>query len=450
MTNRYQHEFFELIKLAVPLVFAQLAQNTLSFVDTLMVGRLGNEAIAGIAIGSTVFFFVYMVLMGVILGVGPIVSQAFGADDPETVGRATRQGFWLGLILFVPAFALYWNAYPILILLDQPPETAAQSAAYLRAISWGLLPALWSVNLRGLLEGVGDTRPIMAISFVAVLLNIFFNNVLMFGWYGVPALGLVGTGYASTIVFSLAFLLMGIYVHIRYSDFHVFQKIRIPDPAMLKQVFLVGGPISLTLGFEGSMFSAAAILMGRLGEEPLAAHQIALQTASISFMVPLGVAIATGVRVGHAVGRGSRGHAETAGYVGLLVCAGVMSISAVAFWLFPQWIVSWYIDVGDSINRRVVDYATGFLAIAAVFQVFDGLQVAGSGALRGLKDTTAAMLLTMVSYWCVGAVAGGLLYVFGDLEGRGLWIGMTAGLATAAILLSSRFRWKVRQFEFEA
>lgn len=443
----YRKEFRELVVLALPLVLAQLAQNTVSFVDTLMVGRLGNDALAGIAIGSTFFYFVLIVFAGVIFAIGPIVSQATGANDPETAARATRQGLWISVLLSIPAFALYWNAYPILLALGQPPETAQSSSDYLRAISWGMLPALWVFSLRGLLEGKSNTRPIMLISFSGVLINIFFNDVLMFGRFGFPALGLVGTGYASSLVFVCMFLMSAIYIHYRYQDLHIFRGIRSPDPKMMKELVRVGGPIGLTLGFEMSMFSAAALAMGTLGKEQLAAHQIALQTASISFMIPLGLAIATSVRVGQAIGRKSTRNAEVAGHVGMLTCMGVMCVSALAFWLFPEKIIGLYIEVNDSKNFEVVKFTIGFLAIAALFQIVDGLQVSASAALRGLKDTTAAMLLTLISYWGVGAISGWIFCFEMGFGGNGLWFGMTLGLATAALLLSIRFQRKVHSYD---
>lgn len=428
-------------------MLAQLAQNTVSFVDTLMVGRLGNEALAGIAIGSTVFSFVLIILQGVILGVSPIVSQATGAGDEDSCGRATRQGLWLGLFLFLPAFILYWNAYPILIWLNQPPETAAASSAYLRAISWGLLPALWTMGLRGLLEGKSNTTPIMLICFAGVALNVFANDALMFGRYGLPALGLVGTGYASSFVFFCIFTMLAFYTSKKYVSLHVFSRIRTPDVSMLREVIRVGGPISLTLGFEMSMFSAAAIAMGTLGKDQLAAHQIALQTASISFMIPLGLAIATSVRVGHAIGSGSAKRAEVVGHLGMACCMFVMSLTGLVFWLLPRQIIALYIDVEASANQPLIEFAISFLAIAAMFQIVDGLQVAASGSLRGLKDTTAAMLLTLVSYWGVGCVVGAYLCFETELAGRGLWIGMTTGLATAAVLLTLRFQYRINRIK---
>lgn len=445
----YRKEFKELVIVAVPLVLAQVAQNTISFVDTVMVGRLGKEALAGIAIGSTLFQFILIVLSGVIIGVSPIVSQATGAKDDDLCGRATRQGLWMGVLLFTPAFLLYRNAYPILIWLNQSPETALASSEYLKAISWGLLPALWVMGLRGLLEGKSNTKPIMIISLFGVALNVFANDALMFGHYGLPALGLVGTGYASSLVYFAVFIVLAIYVSHQYSDLHIFSKLRRPDFSTFLEVARVGGPIGMTLAFEAGMFGAAAFAMGTIGETQLAAHHIALQTASISFMIPLGLAIATSVRVGQAIGAGSPRRAEIAGHAGMLLCIGAMSFSGLIFWLMPLPIIGMYIDINVEANASVVAYAISFLALAALFQVVDGLQVAASGSLRGIKDTKAAMVLSLVSYWLVGCVVGAYLCFGVKLEGVGLWIGMTSGLATAAVLLTLRFQFKVRKLKLE-
>ena len=445
----YRKEFKELVIVAVPLVLAQVAQNTISFVDTVMVGRLGKEALAGIAIGSTLFQFILIVLSGVIIGVSPIVSQATGAKDDDLCGRATRQGLWMGVLLFTPAFLLYRNAYPILIWLNQSPETALASSEYLKAISWGLLPALWVMGLRGLLEGKSNTKPIMIISLFGVALNVFANDALMFGHYGLPALGLVGTGYASSLVYFAVFIVLAIYVSHQYSDLHIFSKLRRPDFSTFLEVARVGGPIGMTLAFEAGMFGAAAFAMGTIGETQLAAHHIALQTASISFMIPLGLAIATSVRVGQAIGAGSPRRAEIAGHAGMLLCIGAMSFSGLIFWLMPLPIIGMYIDINVEANASVVAYAISFLALAALFQVVDGLQVAASGSLRGIKDTKAVIVLSLVSYWLVGCVVGAYLCFGVKLEGVGLWIGMTSGLATAAVLLTLRFQFKVRKLKLE-
>lgn len=441
-----RNEFKHLALLAAPLVLAQLAQNTMSLVDTMMAGMLGTDALAGIAIGGTLFHFVYMILAGVILGVSPIVSQATGAGDDLKSGRAVRQGLWLGVIVFLPAFILFWNAYPILIWMRQSEATALASSQYLRAISWGLLPAFWIMALRGFLEGKSNTRPIMIISLIGVVFNIAANYVLMFGKFGFPKLGLVGTGYASAIVYTCLFGMFAWYILKRYRDESVFTKIRTPDFKMLGELVRVGGPISMTLAFEGSMFSAAAVVMGTLGDDQLAAHQVALQTASIAFMIPLGFAIATSVRVGQAIGAGSPSKAKLAGQVGMATCVGVMGVTGTILFLFPKFIIGLYLDLNEA-NPNVVEFAVSFLFIAAIFQLVDGLQVAANGSLRGLKDTTASMILTFISYWGVGCLAGIYLCFYQGLGGRGLWWGMTCGLATAALLLTWRFHFSIHKAE---
>ncbi|MCL4163639.1 UNVERIFIED_CONTAM: hypothetical protein GTU68_035576, partial [Idotea baltica] len=307
-----------------------------------MIGQLGDEALdalAGIAIGGLVFMFVSIVLSGVVLGVSAVVSQATGAGDEQTSGRAVRQGFWLAGIMWIPAMLLFWNINPVLIWFQQPESAALAGSQYLRAISWGLLPALAAFALRGMLEGKSNTRPIMFIFAFGILVNVMANYVLMFGKLGFPALGLVGTGYASSFALTVNFVLLAIYASRTYPQLEIFSKLRSPDGEMMRELLRVGGPIGMTLAFEVSMFSAAGLGMGVLGKVQLAAHQIALQTASVSFMVPLGIAIAASVRVGQKIGAKKKEEARLAGYTGILSCAAVMSFFAIMFWCFPRTII---------------------------------------------------------------------------------------------------------------
>ena len=434
-------ELRQLLLLAAPLVAAQLAQITTSFVDTLMVGRwLGNEALAGIAVGSVVFMFVSIILSGVVLGVSAVVSQATGGGDHATCGRAVRQGFVLAVVMWLPAMVLFWNIEPLLLWFQQPENTAHSSSQYLRAISWGLLPSLCAFSLRGLLEGKGNTRPIMGVMVVGVLLNVVANDTLMFGRYGFPELGLVGTGYASSIVLTSHLVMLGLYANWKYSELGLFSFRKIFDTSMIRELLRVGGPIGISLGFEASMFTAAVIAMGRLGEQPLAAHQIVMQAASVSFMVPLGIGIATSVRVGQKIGAGRPAEARLAGFVGMTLAGTVMIVPALVFLSTPRTIIRCFIDPDLAENLEVVEYASRFLAIAGLFQVVDGIQVAANLSLRGLKDTAVAMVLTLISYWGIGCTAG-LILAFGlDWGGTGIWTGMTAGLAAAACLLALRFQ----------
>lgn len=424
--------------LALPLILAQLAQMSMSFVDTLMVGRLGNASLAGIALGSSIFFLALIVCSGVLFAVGPTVSQAFGAGDLKTAGRAAQQSFFLALMLFVPALVLFSQVGPLLALLGQEPETAALATGYIQAIAWGFLPALLTTGLRGLLEGISNPRPVMFIAFAGVGLNVLGNYTLMFGNFGFPALGLVGTGWASALTYWATFLALALYVHRALPQFGVFRRLRLRRDVLWGLV-RVGWPIGLTIGFESALFSATAILMGVLGTVPLAAHQIAIQSASFTFMVPLGLASATAVRVGQAAGRRDAAGVRRAGWVGIALSAAVMLLSALTFWLLPERVVSLYLRLDDPANAAVVRTAVQFLAFAAAFQVFDGLQVSAAGALRGLKDTRAPMLISLLSYWGIG-LSSGVLFAFTlGLGGRGLWLGLVLGLVAAALLLVHRF-----------
>ena len=435
--------------LALPLILAQVAQTSMGFVDTVMVGRLGNEALASIALGSTLFHLLQIVLSGVILAVSPLVSQAVGAGDVRSAGRATRQGLWLACVLFVLGFGVYWNAGSLLLAMGQEPQVVAGSSAYLRAIAWGLLPSLWVTALRGLLEGISKTRPIMLISFVGVGFNILANNALMFGRWGFPELGLVGTGYASALSLTLIFVLLASYVFVRQKEYGVFRGFRFLHLPTLRELLKVGAPIGLTLGFEAGMFAATSFLMGLLGSEALAAHQIALQTASITFMVPLGLAIATTARVGQAVGRDDLRGAARAGYIGIAMSIVFMCLTALLYWLAPRFIIGLYLgDLSEASNQNVIALATVFLGVAAMFQLFDGFQVSAAGALRGLKDTRVPMVITLFAYWFIGIGSGSLLCFGLGLGGRGLWLGLVFGLAVAGVLLGIRFRHLVERERF--
>ena len=439
----YRQEFLALLKLAIPLALAHLAQNTLSFVDTLMAGRLGNEAIAGIALGSTTFYLVIFVISGVLLGVNPIISQAQGADDEAKISCVLRQAFHLSFWLVIPCWLLLYNAEHLFHLMKQPSDVAKQSGDYLKAISWGLLPAFIYLSLRSALESLSDTRPILIISFMNVLLNVVTNEILMFGRFGFPALGLVGTGYASAFVMWFGCITMILYFRWQYGHLEIFKFEQLFGQESRRQMWeliRIGVPIGMTIGFEVSMFSASAFAMGWFGKDALAAHQIALQTASIAFMLPLGISIAASVRVGQAVGANDMMRAKVAGYLGIAVSGSIMLLTGICFLLMPRRIIGLYLDLGDPKNFTVVAQATSFLLIAAAFGVFDGLQVSGSMALRGMKDTRAAMLLTLLAYWGFGVTSGAIFAFTLGCDGEGLWYGLTVGLGVAAVILFLRFR----------
>jgi MATE family multidrug resistance protein len=433
------------LALAVPLALAQLAQMAMSFVDVVMIGRLGPAAMAGGVVGSSVFFSLAVLCFGTVAAVNPTVAQAVGAGDEEGIGRAARQGLWLATALGLPLFVLFGFAEPLLLAAGQAPGTAALAAGFLRAIRWGLLPNLWFTALRGLCEGIARPRPVLAVTLGAAVFNVGANYVLIYGKLGFPALGLVGSGTASALAMTGMALALGLYVHLARPTRHyrVLRDLRRPDPVALKALFRLGWPIGAAFGLEAGLFGAATLLVGRFGETALAAHQVAINAASITFMVPMGIGLATTVRVGQAAGRGDPAGAARAGYAGIALSVAFMTGTALFFWLRPEWVV-WVYTGRDRAAPEVMALAAALLGVAAAFQLFDGTQVSASGALRGLKDTRGPMVISGVAYWGVGM---GLALALGFGQGWGavgVWWGLTAGLATAAVLLVARFRHRVR------
>ncbi len=430
------------LRLAGPVVAAQLGQMSMGLTDTVMVGRLGKEALAGVAIGNAVFFFLCITCMGVVMAIGPMVAQAHGAGLREPIERSVRQGFWLGLALAIPSFFLLWKMGPILTFVGQPPATVQGAVSYLRAIVWGFLPFLWLMVLRGFVEGISRPWPVTIIMMIGVLVNVGANYVLMFGKLGVPALGIAGTGWASTLVFWFLVLALTAYVRLvpTLRGYRVFSTLGRPDPHYFKEIFKIGWPIGVSLGIESGLFTFTALLLGLIGSTALAAHQVALQCAAFTFMVPLGVGIAASVRVGQAAGRDDVPGVRRAGAAGVLIAASFMALAAACFWIFPRPIVGFFLDLADPRNADVIRLAVTLLGIAAIFQVFDGIQVSAAGALRGLKDTRRPMIIGFISYWIVGLTSGCLLGFGLDFGAPGLWWGLVLGLGTAAVLLVSRFR----------
>ena len=432
--------------LAVPFVLAQLSQMSMSFVDVIMVGRLGTEAMAAIVLGSTTYFTLALVCVGVLVAVQPTVAQAVGAGDPEAAGRGARQGLWLATLLGVPfTFALGY-AEEVFLWTGQAPETAALAGAYVGAIRWGFVPNLWFTALRGLCEGDARPMPVLVVTLLGVVANAGLNYVLMFGTMGAPALGLVGTGWSSALTVTVMFAALGLYV--RYGPprrFRVFAGLRRPDPEALGALFRLGWPIGVGFGLEAGLFSAATLLAGRLpdAEVALAAHQIALNAASVSFMVPLGIGMAGGVRVGQAAGAGDLDGAARAGWTAAALGTAFMSLSALLFWLAPEAVI--WIYAGSTPDAEVAALASVLLGVAAVFQLFDGAQATVAGALRGLKDTRVPMLIAAGAYWGVGLTLGATLGLRLGAGAPGLWWGLTAGLATAAVGMALRFATQTRR-----
>ena len=430
-----------MLRLASPVVLTQLAQMSLGLTDTIMVGRLGAIELASVALGNAVFFAAMIFGMGMLTAVSPMVSQAFGSGNNKDIGRALRQGLWLSLLLSLPIFVMMRLAFAPLLWMGQDPETVAAAQSYLDAISWGAFPFLAYIAIRSFAEGVGKPRPAMIVAFAGLAANILANYVLMFGKFGFPRLGIVGTGLASTLVYWIMFLSM-LFVssrHPHFKSFNALSRIAKPDGEYLRKLVHLGWPIGVSYFVEAGLFMLTALLMGLLGNVSLAAHQVAIQCAAYTFMVPLGIGLATSVRVGHAMGRQDNEAARLSGRVGIGMATTFMLVAALVFWIFPESIVGIFLDGSIPQNREVVALAVQLLYVAAIFQVFDGVQVTAAGALRGLKDTRIPMVIALVSYWILGLGVGIVLGFRFEQGAQGLWIGLVVGLAAAAVLMTYRF-----------
>jgi len=430
------HEIRRTLVLAGPLVIGQLTSFGMNFVDTLMAGRLGQVDLGAIAIGSSVWAAGLLFVLGVLMSVSPAVSQLDGAGLRRRAGEMTRQALWIALGLAVVLVLMARNADVVMRLLDVEPAVAALALGYLDAMSWGAPAMTLMLVLRFFAEGAGHTRPTMYIGLLGIAFNVPLNYVLMFGKLGFAPLGAVGCGWATAIVFWLQLLALGAYVARRreFAPFALFERFTRPGRVEIAGLLRVGVPIGMMIFFEGSLFVSAALLIGTLGALPIAAHQVAINFASMAFMVPLGLAGAITVRVGNAIGRGDPQGARRAGLVGIGI-AGVFGLFSAAVMLsIPEAIARLY-----TTDREVIEMAAGLLLFAAVFQVSDGLQAASAGALRGLKDTRVPMLYSILSYWAVGLSLGWWLAFPGGRGAAGMWIGLVCGLSVAAVLLGTRF-----------
>ncbi len=427
------------MRLATPVIIGQLAVFSMNFVDTVMAGRLPDKEIslAALGIGGAVWSSMLLFVLGTLMVVQPSVAQLDGAQMKSEAASQTRQALWIALVLGVPFWLVCYFSEPLLTWFQIDHVIVPKAAGYLRAVSWGAPGLSLVFLLRFFSEGTGNTRPTMFYGVAGALLNIPLNYVLMFGKLGLPAMGTVGCGYATSIVIWLQFLLLVLYIgrHRHYQPFALMSRLEKPDWPKIWSLLKVGIPIAVAIFVEGSLFVGAALLIGRLGPVPAAAHLIAINFSALMFMIPVGMSSAVSIRVGNAIGRGDLEAARYAGWIGILIILGFQTLSAAAMLLFPELIVSIYAD-----DLVVAPLAVGLLFYAAIFQYPDGLQMVAAGALRGYKDTRMPMLYMIISFWVVGMTLGYNLTFGQGMGPAGMWVGMIAGLTVAAGLMLLRFK----------
>lgn len=425
-----------LLTLALPLIAMQLAQIGSLTADIIMVGELGQDAIAATGIGAVLFYFTWLIGYGPVMAVSPIVAQILGAhpNDRARVRAAVRMGLWIVAMISVPLMIFLIWAKPLLLMLGQDPKIVAMAEPWVHAVAFGLPFALGFGVLRGFATSVGRQNAVLVIAIATLFVNIALNWVLIYGNLGAPALGVWGAGIASAAAYTFSFfaMLAVILTAPSFRKYHILHRFTRYDRAKFAEIVRLGGPMGASMLFEAMLFNTATLMMGWFGATSLAAHQVAMNVGSLTFMVPLGLSMAATVRVGLAAGARNAEGVRRAGYSVIVIGAGFMLLCAVVIALIPATLVSIYIPLADPKNAEAVRLAILFLYVVAVFQLFDALQVTAQLSLRGLKDAKAPMWIAGLSYWCVGFGLAWGLGVAAGMQGLGVWIGLASGLAAAA------------------
>ncbi len=431
----------EVLLLGLPLIGSHLAQMLLHVTDTVMVGWYGVTELAAVVIASSSFFVIFILGSGFAQAVMPMVASAIGRGDEVQVRRDTRMGLWLSIAFGLLTYPLFWWSGPLLLTLGQKPEVAALGQDFLRIAGFGMIPALLVMVLKSYLAALERTQVVLWVTLAGVGVNIAFGWALIFGNWGAPELGVRGAAIASVVVQAMTAGALAVYAGWlpALRRFHLFRRFWRPDWHALRQVSRLGMPIGLTSLAEGGMFQASALMMGWIGTVELASHGIALQASALTFMVHLGLANATTVRTAHAAGAGDPSGLRLGGKVAIALSMGFALLTVAAFLALPVPIISMFLDRANPESEQIVAYGTALLAVAALFQVVDALQVMALGLLRGVKDTRAPMWIAVLSYWIIGVPTSYLLAFKAGFGGEGLWLGLVAGLSVAAVLLMLRF-----------
>lgn len=443
--HAWTREARELLRLAVPLAATQLAQMIILATDTLMLGHFSKQALAGAAIGNTIYFLAWLMGSGVPMAVSPVIAHIQGEHgdsgrERRRIRIAVRMGLWTAGLTSLPLMAALMFARPILLALHQEPALADGAAIFVSGIAVGLPFALGFQVLRSFSTALSRAVPPLVVIVLAIGWNAAFDYMLIFGHFGLPRMGLLGAGIASASsnIFSFVALLAIILAAPAMRRYHILHRLWQPHWKSLVELMRLGFPIGLTMVFELALFNAATLAMGTFGISPLAAHQIAITIPSLTFMIPLGIGLAATVRVGLAAGAGDRIAARRAGFTAIAMAAIFMTGAALVLLLWPRQIASlWLPDIPA--NADVLALAVLYLHVAAAFQLVDGIQVSASMALRGLKDAHGPMWIAGGSYWLAGAPVCVLLGFGLHMQGLGIWIGLAFGLLVAAVTLTARF-----------
>ena len=439
--NSVKKEVSALGKIGGPVVGTQLLGMGLNVTDTIMAGQLSAADLAGVAVGNALYLPVFMFGIGTLVAINPVVSHHLGGKRFDEIGKSARQMLWVVALIALPSFFLVRWLPELMPIVRVAPEIIPLATNYMLAASWGIPAYFLFSGFRYFSEGLAYTRPAMLVALGMLIVNIPADYIFMYGAFGLPQLGAEGTGYATSLVQWAGGLSMLIFTakFKTYRRFKIFVRIKGPDWDRIAELLRIGIPNALSTTMEVLLFAAVSVLMGTLSVQASAAHQVAINIAATVFMIPLGLSLAVSQRVGISIGKGLIQEARFRGFMGTAVCTGVTTITAILLFSFPETIVSIYTQ-----DLEVSNLAVSLVFFAAVFQLSDGLQVGAFGALRGLKDTRMPMVFNLISYWFIGFSVGYYLSFIGGYGPEGLWMGLIAGLTTAAMLHNTRFHLLTR------
>lgn len=445
----YPQHIRAILILGLPLIGSHLAQFAVHVVDTIMLGWYDLTALAASVLATSFFFVIFIMGSGFAFAVMPMVAEAAEQDDALRIRRVTRMGMWLSVFYAVVVLPpMIWSG-PVLQRLGQTEELAGLAQEYLRIAGFGLFPALLVMVLKSYLASMERTQVVLWVTVAAIGVNGGLNWLLIFGNWGFPELGLRGAALASVVTQLLTFMAMALFASraAGLREHALFQRIWRPDPDALRAVFRLGWPIGLTNLAESGMFSASALIIGLIGKLPLAAHGIALQIASATFMIHIGLSQAVTVRAGRALGRRDVTGLGRGGLAGVGLSLAVVGVTMVAFLGMPELLIRGFIAPDEPQRAAILLIGAQLLAVAALFQLVDAGQVMALGVLRGIQDTRVPMVLAAVSYWVMGIPASYILGITLGYGGVGVWLGLVIGLAFATVLLWWRFLRMYRRLQ---
>lgn len=441
--QRLQDEFKALLILGIPMGFTQLAQFSAQIIDTIMIGRIGGQALAAVALGSVIYFTLWMIGFGPVMATSPLIAQTLGANRNarHDVRISVRMALWIIVIMSPFTLGVICLSEPLFISLKQDATVAKMAGEYALTLSVGWPLGLASFVLRNFLAAIGKTLIPFFIILITTGLNIFLNYLFIFGNWGFPEWHHIGAAFASVLSYCISFILFIVYIQLEplARRFHIFKRFWHAHWSRFRTLFHLGWPISVATLFEGMLFYVAILIVGQISVEAQAAFQIGLNVATAVFMLSFGLSMAGAIRVGLAAGRNDIRAIKDAGLVTIFTSMAIMAIFASIIAMFPHNIATLYLNMEHASNASLATLVALFLPIAAAFMLFDGVQVAANQCLRGLKDVHVSMLLAGFSYWVIGFPLAVYLGLYTSLQAQGVWYGLMAGLVVAAILLGARF-----------